>query len=122
MPKQVDFQALFTRLQKILQRFEKKLTVKHKNAGNYYLDAGFSEKFKREIFFGAVQIKKNYGSFYLMPVYMFPDLLQGMSAGLKKRMQGKSCFNFTAVDHELFSELALLTQKGFERFRHEKLL
>ncbi len=57
-----------------------------------------------------------------MPVYMFPDLLQGISARLKKRMQGKSCFNFAAIDQELFNELARLTQKGFDRFGQEKLL
>ena len=122
MPKQEEFQDIFRKLQKILQRFEKRLTVKKNDPENYYLDAGYSEKYKREMFFGAAQIKKNYVSFYLMPVYVFPDLLRGISPALKKRMQGKSCFNFVAVDHELFFELAQLTQKGFERFRQEKLL
>jgi hypothetical protein len=122
MPKPEDLQPVYIKLQKLLMRFEKKLTVKKNDTRSYYLDAGYSEKFKREIFFGAVQIKKNYVSFYLMPVYMFPELLKGISTGLKRRMQGKSCFNFTAVDQELFSELAQLTQKGLDRFRREKLL
>ena len=122
MPQKEEFQAIFTALQKLLQRFEKKLTVKKKEAGHYYLDAGYSEKYQREVFFGAVQIKKNYVSFYLMAVYMFPALLRGMSPALKKRMQGKSCFNFAAVDKALFSELAQLTQKGFDKFREERLL
>jgi hypothetical protein len=49
---------------------------------------------KKVIFFGAAQIKKNYVSFYLMPVYMFmfPKLLDNISPELKKHMQGKSCF------------------------------
>jgi len=37
-------------------------------------------------------------------------------------MQGKSCFNFAATDEEIFRELALLTKKGFEKFKQEKLL
>lgn len=39
-----------------------------------------------------------------------------------KRMQGKSCFNFTRVDAELFAELETLTQRGYETFRAHGLL
>ncbi|HEX9840215.1 MAG TPA: hypothetical protein VGA72_12750, partial [Anaerolineales bacterium] len=56
----------------------------------------------------------------LMPVYMFPDLLKGMSPELKKHMQGKSCFNFKKVEPDLFKELDELTRKGAERFRTSK--
>ena len=52
-----------------------------------------------------------------MPVYMFPDLLEGISPELRKHMQGKSCFNFRKVDPALFSELAELTCRSAERFR-----
>jgi hypothetical protein len=85
----------------------------------YSLDAGYSEKFKRAMFFGAVQIKKNYVSFYLMPVYVFPELLKSISPALKKRMQGKSCFNFTAIDDAMVDELGELTKQGFERYQRE---
>lgn len=47
---------------------------------------------------------------------MYPELLNGISPELKKRMQGKSCFNFKKVEPELFKELAELTKKGAERF------
>lgn len=119
MSAQKDFQATFERLKKILSKYEKRLTVTVDKPGNYSLDAGYAEKFKRNVFFGAVTIKKNYVSFYLMPVYVFPDLLNGLSPALKKRMQGKSCFNFTAVDADWFAELVALTQRGFERFKKE---
>jgi hypothetical protein len=42
-----------------------------------------------------------YVSFYLMPVYMYPDLVDGISLELTKRKQGKSCFNFETVDDHL---------------------
>ena len=122
MPNKDDFTLVFGKLKGILQKHESRLTVKTDAAASYYLDAAFSEKFKRDIFFGSVQIKKNYVSFYLMPVYMFPELLQGISPNLKKRMQGKSCFNFAAIDEETFRALALLTKKSFEKFKPEKLL
>ncbi len=41
-----------------------------------------------------------------MPVYVFPELLGAVRPLLRKRMQGKSCFNFTRVDPALFEELA----------------
>jgi hypothetical protein len=76
----------------------------------------------REVWFGAVGPRKRYVSYHLMPVYAFPDLLKGASPALKKRMQGKSCFNFTTVDEKLFDELAKLTEKGYRRFKAEKLI
>ena len=117
MPEQKDFQTTFARLKKILSKYEKRLTVTVDEPGNYSLDAAYSEKFKRNVFLGAVTIKKNYVSFYLMPVYIFPELLKGVSPALKKRMQGKSCFNFGAVDEALFKELAALAKQGFERYK-----
>lgn len=39
-----------------------------------------------------------------------------MSPALRRRLQGKSCFNFTTVDEPLFEELAQIAQAGFERY------
>jgi hypothetical protein len=68
------------------------------------------------------EIGKRYVSFHLFPVYMYPDLLGGMSDKLKRRMQGKSCFNFTEVDPELREELEGLTKRGYERLRSEGVI
>ena len=59
---------------------------------------------------------KRYVSYYLMSVYAFPDLLESMSPALRRRMQGKSCFNFTRVDEPLFAELDRATKAGFEPY------
>jgi len=48
-------------------------------------------------------------------VYMFPDLLNELSPALKKRMQGKSCFNFKSIDEEQLAELRELTKRGAAR-------
>ena len=45
-----------------------------------------------------------------------------MSPELKKRMQGKSCFNFKEVDENLFKELATLTKAGAAKFNDEKFI
>jgi len=57
----------------------------------------------KAVCFGAVRLGKNYVSYYLMPVYMTPALQKRISPELRKRMQGKSCFNFTEIDPILFS-------------------
>ncbi len=68
------------------------------------------------MYFGSVKINKSYVSFHLMPVYVFPDLLVGLSPGLKRRMQGKSCFNFKEIDRELFQELSQLVGAGYDQY------
>ena len=117
MSPQSDFPLVFEHLKNILRLFESKLTITADTPNVYSLDGPYSEKWQKQLFFGSAQIKKNYVSFYLMPVYMFPDLLKGISTELKKHMQGKSCFNFKKVEPDLFEELAELTRKGAERFR-----
>ena len=119
MSPQADFPVVFEKLKAILKPYEKKLTVKADSVDTYYLDGPYSERWKKELFFGSAQIKKNYVSFYLMPVYMYPELLQDISPGLKKHMQGKSCFNFKKVEPDLFAELAQLTRRSAEKFREE---
>ena len=120
MPTQNEFTIVFEKLKAMIKPYEKKLTLKADQADLYYLDAAYSEKWKKEIFFASTQIKKNYVSFYLMPVYMFPDLLKNISPELKKHMQGKSCFNFKKVEPELLDELNQLTKKSFERLMKEE--
>jgi hypothetical protein len=79
-------------------------------------------KKKQRLFFGAVRTGKAYVSFHLMPVYASSDLSKSISPELKKRMQGKSCFNFKTVDEKLFKELAKLTKAGFKNFTNPAFL
>jgi hypothetical protein len=117
-----EFQPIYERLKQILQEYAPHLQVKIDGSTGYSLDSHFSEKYGKDLFFGAVKIQKRYVSYHLMPVYMFPDLLQTISPPLKKHMQGKSCFNFTAIDDILFTELSDLTRLCFKRVRQENLV
>jgi hypothetical protein len=119
MPVKTDFPGVFEKLKGVLKPFAGKMTIKSDTADTYYLDGPYSEKWQKELFFGSVQIKKNYVSLYLMPVYMYPDLLEGISPELKKHMQGKSCFNFKKAEPALFDELAELAKRGSDRFQKE---
>ncbi len=120
MSAQTEFPYVFEKLKSILQPYSLKLIVKADTSEGFSLDGAYSEKWKKELFFGAVQIKKNYVSFYLMPVYMHPGLLRNISPELKKHMQGKSCFNFKKVETRLFDELVQLTEQAFEQWIQEE--
>jgi hypothetical protein len=109
MPDENDFQATFEKLKAILKPYEGKLIVVHDTAKDYYLDTSYVMKNKHRLFFAAVRIGKAYVSFHLMPVYACPDLLESLSPELKKRMQGKSCFNFKTVDENQSREFRRLT-------------
>jgi hypothetical protein len=62
--------------------------------------------------FGAVEIKKRYVSYHLMPLYLAPEGALTVSEQLRRRKQGKACFNFTRVDEDLFAELSDLTRRS----------
>ncbi len=114
-----DLSAVYANLKEILQPYADRLETKTNTDTELYIDTKHIQKNKKPLFFGAVQMKKNYVSFHLMPVYVDPSLLEGMSEGLQKRMQGKSCFNFKRTDPVLFKELALLAKSGFERYKEQ---
>ena len=118
------FPAVHARLRAIMQRYATgTLQVQSDTPENYVLIGPPTERSQgKEVWFGAVRTGKAYVSYHLMAVYAFPDLLDGMSPALMIRMQGKSCFNFREVDEKLFKELARLTERGYKRFRREKLI
>jgi hypothetical protein len=119
-----DFAAIHAKLRTILRKHEKgTLKASPDKPGNYVLIGPPTDNSNgKDVWFGAVQTRKNYVSYHFMPVYAFPDLLSGISPELKKRMQGKGCFNFKEIDDQLFKQLAQLIEKGYQRFKQAKLI
>jgi hypothetical protein len=114
--------AVFLALRKILKPYETQLAVKTDKPGNCYLETRAASMNGRRLFFAGAKIKKNYVSFYLTPLYMFPDLSDRISPTLRKLRQGQSCFNFTTVNQDCFDELNSLTQSAFQKLKTEALL
>jgi hypothetical protein len=112
-----DYTVVFERLKGILEPYAARLVVVRDAPGDYYLDTAHVQVSGKPLFFGAVRTGRQHVSFHLMPVYTSPALLDGMSVELKRRMQGKSCFNFRKPDEQLFGELAGLVERGYERYR-----
>jgi hypothetical protein len=114
-----DLDAVFIELTSIMAPYARTLDAKKDDASELYVDTRHIQKNKKPLFFGAVQVKKSFVSFHLMPVYLKPELLAGLSPELRARMQGKSCFNFTQVDKPLFKQLATLTKAGFASYKEQ---
>ena len=117
-----NFEETFERLKTILKPLEKELTKKTDEPGKYYLVSNKLNEKKQETWFGGVEIKKNYVSFHLVPLYYFPELLDNISPELKKRLTGKACFNFKKPDETIFADLENLTKAGFETFKQKEMI
>jgi hypothetical protein len=108
---------VFSALKAILKPYATTLDVKFESDSELYIDTRHIQMNQKPLFFGAVQIKKRYVSYRLMPVYVEPKLLEDILSELKKRMQGKSCFNFSRIDGELFKGLAALIERSYTAYK-----
>jgi hypothetical protein len=106
------FAEVFQRLRSILTPHVPPLVVTRDTARDFSLAVDFPSAPEPARYFGGATIRRSYVSFYLMPVYAEPALLAGVPGELLARMQGKSCFNFSKVDENLFAELAALTDRA----------
>ena len=114
-----DFSSVFAALKPVLAHCAERLSVKTDTPAGYVLDTRTPSPFPQHkghpLFFGALRLGKAYVSVHLMPLYMCPKLNQSISPMLKKRMQGKTCFNFKAVpEKSLLAELDQLAQACLE--------
>lgn len=109
-----DLDAVFERLKAILEPYGRRMHVIADEPYGYSVDMAPEAERNPTTWFGGVRKGKRYVSYYLMPVYVEPALLDDVSPELRRRMHGKSCFNFTAVDDTLCEDLEDLTRAGFE--------
>jgi hypothetical protein len=121
-PGATDFSEVFEGLKRVMSAFEPKLRSTADEPRKYNLVTKSKSWKGGPMFFGAVMMSKSYVSYHLMPLYVCPELAKTVSSDLKKRMQGKSCFNFRTPDAVLFAELDELTRAGLEKYRAKNWL
>lgn len=115
-----DFEAIFTRLRATYAAHADEAVAKCDQAGSYHLDTHETRaKDGYRTYFGGVEIKKQYVSAHLFPVYTDPALLDAISPELRKKMQGKSCFNFKKMDETLLAEFENLIGRGADLYRSQ---
>ena len=122
-----DFDAVFSALKPILAKHEKRLKVQADSPKEYTLvtksPSTFPQHKGQPMWFGSIKLGKAYVSFHLMPLYMSPPLVKAIPASLKKRMQGKTCFNFkTEPDAEVLNDLKVLTEEAVKDWGEKKWL
>ena len=116
------FAETFAALRAILEPHTTKLQVVVDTPKDFQVASRtLTDRTGRPLFVAAVQIKKNYVSFHLMPIYAVPGLRDRVSASLAARMQGKACFNFRTIEAAQVKELAGLTRKGIREFEKVQL-
>jgi hypothetical protein len=122
MPDKKTFDATFATLRGILKPHSKRLLVQADTPKVYTLALrDVTDRVGRPLFFGCVRKGKAYVSYHLMGFYGNPGLVQELSPGLRKRMQGKTCFNFTTIDPEHVKELTAVTKRSVARFNKKTL-
>jgi hypothetical protein len=122
-----DFETAFALLKPVLGKYAKRLSVKTDTPIEYTLETKLASPFPQHkghpMFFGSVRLGKAYVSFHLMPLYMNPAFSETVSPQLKKRMQGKTCFNFkTPPDPAALSELKRLTEEAVKQWAEKAWL
>jgi hypothetical protein len=117
-----EFAHVFFALKRIFAPCVKHLHVSADTRDRYYLETRSASYKGKPLFFGAVITGRSYVSFHFMPLYWDASLRKKISPQLQKRMQGKSCFNFTTPDPALFRELSRLTASGLALYRRKNLL
>jgi hypothetical protein len=122
-----DHALVFDSLKPILARYVKRLSVKVDTPIEYTLMTRSASPFPQHkgqpLHFGSVRLGKAYVSLHLMPLYMCPVLTESISPALKKRMQGKTCFNFKDdPDPALIAELKQLTAEALKQWAERKWL
>jgi hypothetical protein len=113
--KKQDFDLAFQGLRKVLKPYDKKLSLKKDKPGDYMSESKSLCYLGKPVMFASITTK-SYVSVHLFPVYIFPNLLDGISPELKKRMQGMTCWNFKKAEEPLFEELGKVVAASFGRF------
>jgi hypothetical protein len=113
-PAASDLALVHDRLKAILAPYRDKLAVARDGPDGMTLELPAYEG-KPWGYAAGTRLGRRYVSYYLMGVYGDRELLERISPELKRRMQGKSCFNFTKIDEDLFAELEALTRESIAR-------
>ena len=113
-----EFAAVFAGLRAVLAPYRsQQMRVTADTASEFHLETTFPVYRGKPVYFAGVKTGKGYVSFHFVPIYMQPELQKQLSPELKKHMQGKGCFNFKAVDANLFAEVGQLAGRGLELYR-----
>jgi len=122
-----EFTKTFASLRGAMERHLSPLVVSTDTPARYTLvgtkPSPFPQHKGAPMWFGEVKIGKAYVSLHLLPLYTDPSLLKQVPPDLKKRMQGKACFNFkSAPNLEQLAEISQLLEAAIKYWAAKQLL
>jgi hypothetical protein len=107
-----ELAAIEARLRAILVPYEGRLET----ASIYNIPTLRRAGAKAHDWFAFVKPSPSHVGFYLLPVYHHPELRQGLSPALAKRLTGKSTFTFAALDEVLATELEGVVARAYDAY------
>jgi hypothetical protein len=107
-----DLGVLQARLERILDPYRSQLEL----AAIYGIPTLRRPGAKGHEWFGFVKPAARHVGFYLLPVHTWPDLRDGLSPELTRRLTGKATFTFRTLNEPLLAELEGLVARAFERY------
>jgi hypothetical protein len=122
-----EFAEIFATLKPVFTKYVPKLVVKEDKPTEYTLvtkkPSIFPQHKGEPMWFGAIKIGKAYVSVHILALYMNPKLEANVTPELKKRMQGKACFNFkTPPEKSLIADLKKLMKAAIDDWAEKKWL
>jgi hypothetical protein len=113
--------GVFTALKCVLSEFNGFFTVRKDSSTEFELwsvkEFSVGKRRKKDIFFAALILQKNYVGLYFMPVYTHPSLRDDLGKDLLSNMSGKSCFHFTKADKRVLNQVRSALKKGLSLYQ-----
>ena len=108
----MDLRELEAELRAILVRYEDVLEASE----IYGMEVLRRPGAKAHDWFAGVRTKGGAVKFMLLPMHTHPELLEGVSAELRKRKTGASVLTLQVGDEELLEELETLVERSFDAY------
>lgn len=116
-----DLTHIFSRLKKLLKKYQNPLVPKFDLNSKYDLwsikDVEIAGRKRKEVYFAGIIIQSNYVGFYFMPVYAQSKLKTVFHPDLLKLLKGKSCFHIKTLDKSLENHIRKALTAGFKLYK-----
>jgi len=113
---------VFRELKSVMASYSAPMECSEDSSDCYNLFTRHIQDNGKALYFGGIKINKNFVSYHLMPIYVFPELTLSMDPELKKHLKGKSCFNFKTLNASQLKQLKILTERCFNKYKSEGYL
>jgi hypothetical protein len=119
--KQLELVKIYTRLKKIMKKYEDSLKPKFDLDSKYDLwsfkDIEIDGRKRKEVYFAGLIIQSKYVGFYYMPIYTDTDLKKVIKPEFLKLMTGKSCFHIKKLDKKLEDQIKHALKVGYDLYK-----